>query len=114
MRDEITTTDLSKFGRIELDMIIELLQAWKEQDLPDDFDDDGITIMFNTHSGCVFLTNTEYQVAMMNGEKLERWYNCPNCGHEGFKEDMKHEPEDNDCTRYMQELGIIPKEEEEG
>lgn len=86
--DDITTTDLSKFGYRELDIAKNLIQAMQDQGLPDDFDDDGLTIMFNTHSGSVFFTNNEYQVAMLNGDKLETWYNCSNCGNEGFAEDV--------------------------
>src|SRR5512138_1374895 len=99
------TTDLSRFGWRERKMAAELLTASCDQGLPADFDDGGVTIMFNTYSGNVFLTNSEYQVAMMNGGKLESWYNCPYCGHEGFKEDMAHEPQDDECMRYQQYLG---------
>ena len=85
--EDITTTDLSKFGYRELAMAGDLLKAIKNG-LPDDFDDDGITVMFNTHSGYVFLTNSDYQVAMLNDKKLESFYSCPNCGEEGFAEDI--------------------------
>ena len=50
---------------------------------------------------------------MMNGDKLETWYNCPYCGHEGFKEDMEHEPHNSECTRYLKEIGVISKENDE-
>jgi DNA-directed RNA polymerase subunit RPC12/RpoP len=86
--NEITTTDLSKFGYRELHLAKELLQALEDQGLPEDFNDDRLTIMFNMHSGNVFFTNSDYQVAMLNGDKLESFYNCPNCGNEGFAEDI--------------------------
>ena len=108
--NEITTTDLSKFGYRERVMAEELLKAWRENGLPEDFEDNEVIIMFNTHSGSVFLTNSDYQAAMMNGDNLEMWYNCPYCGHEGFKEDMTHDPKDEDCTRYLEEIGVIEKE----
>lgn len=82
--NDITTTDLSKFGYRERKLMQELLKAWDKQGLPEEFYDDQVTVMFNTHSGNVFLTNSDYQVAMMNGEKLEMFYTCPNCGNEGF------------------------------
>jgi len=85
---ELTTTDLSKFGYRELHLAKELLQALEDQGLPEDFEDEGLTIMFNTHSGYVFFTNSEYQAAMMNGDKLESFYSCLNCGAEGFAEDI--------------------------
>ena len=86
--DNITTTDLSQFGYRELHLAKELLQALEDQGLPEDFDDDGLTIMFNTHSGNVFFTNSDYQAAMMNGDKLETFYTCSNCGNEGFADEV--------------------------
>ncbi len=103
--DEITTTDLSKFGHREREMARELLNAWYGQGLPEDFNDDAVTIMMNTNSGSVFLTNSDYQAAMMNGDKLESFYSCPYCGHEGFKEDMKHKTKDAEYRRYLKEIG---------
>ena len=113
MRSEITTTDLSRFGWREREMAEELLRASREQGFPKDFDDDETTIMFNTHSGNVFFTNAEFQVAMMNGDDLESFYSCPYCGHEGFKDEMEHDPEDEDCTRYLIEIGVIEEPEDE-
>ena len=100
------TSDLSRLGARERKMLMELLEAWDKHGLPDDFEYDEVNFAFNTHSGYVFLTNAEFQVAMMNGDKLESWYNCPYCGHEGFKEDMQHDAQDEECTRYMDELGL--------
>lgn len=104
--EEITTADFSKFGYQERKMAEELLHAWNSQGLPEDFDDDGVTIMMNTYSGNVFLTNSEFQAAMMNGDILETWYSCPICGHEGFKEDMYHDG-DAKCVEYLKEIGMI-------
>jgi hypothetical protein len=84
---------LEMFGYRERKMAEELLHEWNENGLPEGFDSDGVTIMMNQNSGYVFLTNSNYEVAMMNGDKLEIWYNCPECGYEGFKEDF----EDTDC-----------------
>lgn len=105
--NEITTTDLAKFGYREKAMASKLL-AEMCKGLPEDFSDDEVTVMMNSNSGNVFLTNADYQVAMMNGDKLESFYNCPYCGHEGFKEDMAHEAKDAECKRYMKELGVKP------
>lgn len=88
---EITTTDLTRFGHRERQMAEELLRAWREQGLPEDFHYDEVTIMFNTHSGCVFLTNSEYQVAMMNGDRLESFYTDFETGEEGFLEELSEE-----------------------
>lgn len=86
--ENLTTTDLSKFGYRERVMAESLLKAWREQGLPDDFLDEDVTIMLNTNSGIVFLTNSEFQVCMLNGEKLESFYTCFNCGAEGFEDEL--------------------------
>ena len=71
---EIVTLNLSKFGYRELKLAEELLKAWREQGLPNDFYNEDVTINLNLHSGYVFLSNSEYQVAMMNGDNLESFY----------------------------------------
>ena len=103
MTDSITTTDLSRFGHREREMAEELLRESRVQGLPDDFEDDEVTIMFNTHSGNVFLTNAEFQVAMMNGDDLESFYSCPNCGEEGFKDDFDDDASEC-CKEYLSEV----------
>lgn len=88
---DITTTDLSKFGYREIKLAAHLLNSWMEQGLPEDFENEGVTVMFNTHSGNVFLTNSEFQVAMMNGDKLESFYTDFETGEEGFKDELSEE-----------------------
>ena len=95
---EINTTNLADFGSRERGLLIELLTAWQNQGIPDDFYGDEVTAMMNRNSGYVFLTNSDYQTAMMNGDKLEIWHNCGNCGHEGFAEDCQLNDEGcNEC-----------------
>ena len=53
----ITTSDFSKFGYRERKLAERLLHNWNEQSLPEDFLDVEVTIMMNTHSGNVFMTN---------------------------------------------------------
>lgn len=85
---DITTTNLADFGTRERGLLVELLNAWEEQGLPDGFYDQEVVPMFNRNSGKVFLTNSEYQVAMLtNYNKLAIWHTCPNCGYESFFED---------------------------
>ena len=93
-----TTTDLTDFGFHELRMAAELLTAYCEQ--PPKFLTDGVRTMMNTHSGFVFLTDEDFNVAMMNGDKLEQFFSCPECGAEGFAEDMSNKP---CCRDYLGE-----------
>jgi hypothetical protein len=88
MKQENPTTDLSLFGYRELQMAIELLKAFKEVKTEIDFLGDGIKLMMNTSSGNVFLTDDDFNVAMMNGEKIQQWLTCSNCGKEDFKEEL--------------------------
>ena len=107
--NEITTTDLAKFGSRELRMTAELLTAYCEGARPADFDHDGVTVMFNLRSGMVFLTNDHCQVAVSDGQgNLDSFYTSPYEGHEGalwelradFDRDSWH-PED---VAWLEEL----------
>lgn len=104
------TSDLSKFGSRERYMMENLLKAWREQGLPEDFYNDGVTIMMNNNSGYVFLTNSDYQVAMLNGDTLESFYSCHICGHEGFLEEMGHGKDNNECTEYLESISYNKEE----
>lgn len=103
-QQEITTTNLADFGYRERELLIELLTAWHKQGFPQDFECDEVIPMFNRNSGYVFLTNYEYQCCMMNGDKLETWHNCFNCGHEGFLEDCQLNDDGcNECNKEVKE-----------
>lgn len=99
--DEVTTTDLAKFGNREKAMAGELLIAMTKSGLPADFYAEEVTVMMNTKSGNVFLTNSEFQCAMMKDGRLESWYNCPNCGAEGYWGDVSlREPHRQELMQY--------------
>lgn len=102
--NDITTTDFAQFGNREREMAEELLRAWRVQGLPEDFENDEVTIMMNTQSGNVFLTNSEYQVAMMNGDKLESFYSCPECGNEGFNNEYPFTENEGYCSPECKEI----------
>lgn len=89
MDDEIVTSDLSKFGFRERAQVIKILSAWENFGLPEGFICDEITINFNRNSGFVFLSNSDYQVALMNGEQLDLWNTCHYCGYVGFPDDCE-------------------------
>ena len=107
MKEEIITTDFSKFGYYEREIAETLLRTSREQGFPEEFYDNEITIAFNRQSGCVFFTNSDYQVAMMNNNKLEMFYNCPICGYEGFAENMMHNEDELECQEWLKDIGII-------
>ena len=111
--DEITTTDLGKFGYRELAIAGRLLTAYAKGDGRSgfgmsEFENDEVKVMMNMNSGNVFLTNEDCQVAMINpgNYDLEMFYSCPNCGHEGFHNEMEHDSDDEDCQQYLVDIGV--------
>ena len=45
------------------------------------------------------------QVAMMNGDNLESFYSCPECGHEGFMEEISHNRDNFGCLAFINDIG---------
>ena len=104
-----TTSDLRDFGSRELHMGAALLQAYCNN-IPD-WMSDGVHLMMNRYSGYVFLTDDDFNVAMMNGDKLDAWLFTPYDGHEGFIEELTEEykpnqlhSDDVDFIRHWSEL----------
>ena len=98
---EIITCDLSRFGMRELNMAARLLAAYCEQS--PDFLGERVQVMMNMLSGYVFLTDEDYAVAMMNGDDLEQFHSCPECGNEGFAEELREGGEC--CVSYLRDVG---------
>lgn len=85
--------DILKCAR-ERNEFRKILNAWDANGLPENFDENNVRPAFNRNSGNVFLVNGDYQVAMLNGDKLEEFYSTPYEGHEGFISDlMEIEPD---------------------
>lgn len=98
--DEIVTTDLANFGFRELRMAADLLNAYCEGKWAgDNLLGDGVRVHMNRNSGCVFLSDEDFNVAMMNGDKLEMHFSCPECGNEGFAEDIDWDSEKGRCGK---------------
>jgi hypothetical protein len=112
-----TTTNFADFGYRERKLAAELLTASVEQGFPEDFNDDGVEIMMNCNSGYVFFTNSDFQVAMMNGDDLESFYTLPWSGEEGFAEELREldlEDLHEEDIEYMVEHDIIEEVDEDG
>jgi hypothetical protein len=82
---DIVTTDLSEYGYKELAEAGELLKAYGDDGA--EFLNDGITLNFNTYSGIVFLSDSDYNVGVLEDGHLVQFYNCPYCGNEGTQND---------------------------
>ena len=106
MKTDFISLDLKGFGWRELKEISKLLQALAV-DKPKEFSEEGLTIGFNKNSGFVFLSNEDYQVLLFNGGRLEMFYTCLECGHEGFAdegfESYAEECLCDDCYKEKQE-----------
>ena len=92
---ETYTENLSGFGLIELEEARNILDAMIDNGLPSDFENEGVKIAFNRNSGKVFLTNSEYQVAVCSeterGKYLESFYSSPYQGLEGTFDELAEE-----------------------
>jgi hypothetical protein len=89
MKNMNNTTDLADFGMREIRMARDLLEAWCEHGLPDDFENDGVVAMLNPMSSYVFLTNAEFQVAVVGDTgELVSFYTSPCDGHEGTLDEL--------------------------
>lgn len=98
------TTNLTKFGYLEMSKAADLLEAysrgygtWASTKDLEEFGHPA-TIEVNTDSGYVFMVNEDGQVAMLNdNNELEMFLTCGNCGVEGFRSDPDTKWFD-DCT----------------
>lgn len=120
---DVYTEDLSEILGCarEREKVRDILNAWGNHGLPDDFDDDGVKIGFNRHSGNVFLVNSEYQCCMVSDGKLESFYSSPYQGIEGFFDElveqysnMHHEDREwlRDIAKNLDRLDELPTLEE--
>ena len=98
----------------ERDLALQLLQTWNTDGLPAGFYESGIRLAFNRNSGYVFLVNDDYQIAMMNGDKLDIWHSLPFSGEEGFLEDFEDRFNDlyEEDREYLRAQGLDIKESE--
>jgi len=102
------TRDLADFGQIERDEAALLLTTLgSSKDDTRFFGHGGVSVEFNPMSGFVFLVDEDYNVAMMNGDRLEDFLTCPNCGGEGLLSDFREDNEGSECCEeYANEMDI--------
>lgn len=101
------TQNLADFGKIERDEAAELLSALgSHRDDTRFFGDRGVAVEFNPMSGYVFLVDEDFNVAMMNDNRLEDFHTCPNCGGEGVASDFREDNRSECCQEYADDLEI--------
>jgi hypothetical protein len=108
MEDPITY-DMSQFGWREMKLAAELLNAYASN--KPEWLGNGVKLAMNRNSGFVFLTDEDYNVGLMNGDKLDMWLSTPYHGHEGFLEDLldEYKPDDlnGDDAEYLKDMIVI-------
>ena len=105
------TYSLEDFGARERGLMLDILQAWDRDGLPEDFNESGCRIGFNMSSGYVWLENDDYQCLMMNGDRLDIHHTLPDSGIEGFLADLCwHWDRLNDEDKwYVQQFISVPR-----
>ena len=90
MMSDVYTASFEKWGHWELAEGANILNAYAEHGQPD-FLSDGITLNFNPTSGKVFMSDSEYNVAVLEGDELVQFFYCAQCGFEGTEEEASFE-----------------------
>lgn len=101
------TRDLAQFGHVERKEAGRLLSALSSnKDKTVHFQHLGVAVEFNPMSGYVFLVDEDYNVAIMNGDELEDFHTCPNCGGEGVASDFRQDNEAECCQEYADDMEL--------
>lgn len=86
---------LDKLGQVELGKVAELIHQYSYNgqadpktgkilnSLPDTWDDNGVYVDYNPHSGFVFLANSDYETLIATETGLMGWYTTPYYDNEG-------------------------------
>ena len=107
------TQDFSDFGHVEREEAGLLLRTFGTSKDDTLFLENDIKVEFNPMSGYVFLVDGDYNCAMMNDDRLENFFSCPNCGGEGLQSEFREQNSDDCCQEYADDLGLDPLDEEE-
>ena len=98
------TKNLEDFGFRELKEAGKLLTAYGSAEDNTRHLGEGVHICFNHQSGYVFLSDEDYNVAILNGDILEDFLTCPECGFEEADSNFEVGCVDDCCRTYYQEM----------
>lgn len=98
MEEYYKEISLEDFGYREISEIATLLEKYSSGN-HHDIIEYPIKIGFNMNSGYVFIIDDNQNTFMLNGEELEQYYNCGNCGKEGFKEEFSGKCAEHNCDQ---------------
>ena len=89
---DVKVIDFEGWGHMEIKEAMELLELYYKDNRYDFYP---IKIGFNPNSAYVWLEDEDYNVYMELDGKLEQYFNCSECGNEGFKVDISNNIKDN-------------------
>jgi hypothetical protein len=90
----MTSTNFEDFGFAEIKEVSKMLALYVRGEYHNPFwTNSQVRPMMNKKSGNVFLIDSDYNVLMMNGERLEGHYILPHSGEEGFLDDFDMDEE---------------------
>ena len=97
--NENIRVDLSAWGARELMIAVDILTAYAHAGstyagtaynyLPESWYDNEVHLEFNPYSGYVFLTNSDFQVLVLDDGGLVGFYYTPYNGHEGTLDELR-------------------------
>ena len=92
MSDNYLTEDITDIPLHEVVPLLTALDAWRSGStiaatklFQAAWYDQGSKVAMNNQSGYVFLSNEDFQVAMIDNDKLTMFLNCGECGNEGLE-----------------------------
>ena len=126
MVKDIITSDLSEFGQREIEEARDLLTAYLENNKTTMLEDE-VNLCFNMHSGMVFLSDKDYNVAVIHNKRhlvekgndnypqviykkeLVDWLVCHECGGEGDRYEFEDWVTSGGnyeecCEKYLKEI----------
>ena len=100
------TQNYDEFGHVEREEATLLLKTYGTNKDDTIRLESGIKVEFNPMSGNVFLVDEDFNCAMMNGDRLENFFYCHECGNEALQSEFREQCESDCCIEYANELGI--------
>ena len=96
MTDNYLTEDITDIPLHEVVPLLTALDAWRSGStiaatkmFQASWYDEKTHVAMNNHSGYVFLTNEDFQVAMIEDERLTLFLTCSECGREDLENEWE-------------------------
>lgn len=104
---DIFTCDLSQLGYREIDILADMLKLYANGKTVNNIEYP-ISVSYNLDSDNAFIIDdNENQFLVNDNDKLEQWFNCWNCGKEGFEIEFTHkDTRKTNCEQCLESIGI--------